>query len=250
MEFSVVKIVERMRAMDRAFRKHYPECPGPCRDGQLRLTGKDGKNYSRPCHLLERTCPYGRALAQMLDREALSRTRGLGIPSRFLGRLLAPSPSDAVRAVTRWRGKGFLTLLGGTGTGKSFGAALRLFLDIRSSLGETWADPGYWSQVGFTAKWISAYRITVFKEELDEACGSGYLVLDDLGEEINSASAKAAVKELVSERYNWDRPTIITTNLSQSMLVDRYGDRMVERLIESGDMASCNGASLRLRDAA
>ena len=240
---SLVGLVTRYRSQDAMFREAFPECPGECPDGNLRLGGA-----IRPCHLLSRQCPFGQVLGRRAADRAAAATAAAGVPRRFLPLLGSPAPTRAVSVATNWSGRGFLTLLGNTGTGKSFAAALRVYLEALSGVDAVWSDPSRWEEVRPGAMWVSAYGAAASKDVLSAASGCRFLVLDDLGEESSDRRDRAALRELVSERYNGDQPTILTSNLTEDEIRDRYGDRTLERLLETGTLARCAGESLRLRD--
>lgn len=222
-------------------RDAFPLCPGECTDGNLRLG-----NVVRPCHLLSRQCAFGQSMARRAQARALSAVAEAGAPKRFLPLLGDPAPTRAVAVSTAWDGRGFLTLLGDTGTGKSFAAALRVYREVLGRIDAMWSDSSRWDDIRSGARWLSAYGAVSSRETLSDACVCRFLVLDDMGEEPNERRERAALRELVSERYNGDQPTILTSNLSEDEIRDRYGDRTLERLLETGTLARCTGESLRL----
>ncbi len=57
------------------------------------------------------------------------------------------------------------------------------------------------------------------------------LILDDLGTEFSTAFVTAALYNLINTRLMAEKPTIISTNLSMKELLERYGERMVSRMI-------------------
>lgn len=57
------------------------------------------------------------------------------------------------------------------------------------------------------------------------------LILDDLGTEFSTSFVTAALYNLINTRLMAEKPTIISTNLSMKELLDRYGERMVSRMI-------------------
>ena len=59
------------------------------------------------------------------------------------------------------------------------------------------------------------------------------LVLDELGTELSSPLATAALYRLISQRMNAHRPTVVTTNLSTDELSKRYGASSASRLLGS-----------------
>ena len=74
------------------------------------------------------------------------------------------------------------------------------------------------------------------------------LVIDDLGSEpIYKNVTEEYLLMLITERMNKKNPFIITTNLEQEQLLDRYGDRTLSRLNDKkhGVFIKINGEDLR-----
>ena len=57
------------------------------------------------------------------------------------------------------------------------------------------------------------------------------LILDDLGAEFSSPFTVSCLYNLINTRMLEGRPTIISTNLNQSELMDRYGEQITSRVI-------------------
>lgn len=79
------------------------------------------------------------------------------------------------------------------------------------------------------------------------AARKSLLVVDDLGQEHVGGSdfALSVIDRVLGARYDSARPTIVTTNLNEKALEERYGDRLVDRLAEAGAFVPCAGKSLR-----
>lgn len=56
------------------------------------------------------------------------------------------------------------------------------------------------------------------------------VILDDLGSEFQTSFTDSVLYEIINERLNAGRPTIISTNLSMKELDSKYNDRIVSRL--------------------
>ncbi len=65
----------------------------------------------------------------------------------------------------------------------------------------------------------------------DEMTGCDLLVLDDLGSEFSSPFYTSCLYNLINSRMLSGRPTIISTNLDQSELMERYGEQITSRII-------------------
>lgn len=77
--------------------------------------------------------------------------------------------------------------------------------------------------------------------------GCSLLVIDDLGVEFADAKgfAMSTLDALINQRYADQLPTIMTTNLTADGFKARYGERLADRLRETGAFVWCGGASLR-----
>jgi hypothetical protein len=71
------------------------------------------------------------------------------------------------------------------------------------------------------------------------------LVLDDLGAERVTDWTSAAIDNLVRKRYNAERPTIITSNLSAQDFRRRVGPRLLSRLAETSQAIVADGPDYR-----
>jgi hypothetical protein len=67
------------------------------------------------------------------------------------------------------------------------------------------------------------------------------LILDDLGVE----NSPADIDELVDAFYSEQRELWITTNLAPAAFAEKYGERVVDRLRETGRFIPITGASMR-----
>lgn len=72
------------------------------------------------------------------------------------------------------------------------------------------------------------------------------LILDDLGAEFESKFYQAALYNLLNTRMNLGRPIIASTNNTISELQDRYGGRVVSRLLTMEMLPFC-GEDIRVR---
>ncbi len=92
-----------------------------------------------------------------------------------------------------------------------------------------------------TARFVSARMLPLAKGE--HAAGRGgseymsaitaaFVVLDDLGSEGDMPHARAAVADVLAERFAWERPTVVTTFLEEPAIRQRYGDGIARRMFE------------------
>lgn len=145
-----------------------------------------------------------------------------------------------------------LTLIGDTGVGKTFAAQWAL-----GELKREWR--AQYEGDRRPVPYHNAPRLVVatelgrklFEREgerpfVDVVRDCGVLVLDDLGiEHIGQQGAFFAVAdEIVNHRHRLSMRTIVTTNLASEQLMERYGERIYDRL-RDGMTAECGGDSLR-----
>lgn len=69
-----------------------------------------------------------------------------------------------------------------------------------------------------------------FKQLCDWYRGIGILALDDVGLEKSSDFAATELTDLIDERLNYGRPTIIATNKTKQQMIDHLGERLASRM--------------------
>ena len=67
------------------------------------------------------------------------------------------------------------------------------------------------------------------------------LIFDDLGAEFDSKFNQSALYNLLNSRMNAGRPIIISTNFTLQELAERYGGRIMSRMLTLNDLAFCGG---------
>lgn len=80
---------------------------------------------------------------------------------------------------------------------------------------------------------------------LDMLYDADLLILDDVGAEFESKFYNSVFYTIINNRMNTGKPTIVSTNLSLSDLLSRYGDRTVSRLKTMDDLPFA-GSDVRL----
>ena len=75
---------------------------------------------------------------------------------------------------------------------------------------------------------------------------TGLLIIDDFGTEKMSEWVEETFYSLINKRYEEVLPTIFTSNLSPDKLTEKYGDRIVSRIIGSCDVIELTGSDKRL----
>ena len=83
---------------------------------------------------------------------------------------------------------------------------------------------------------LSGERFKEQQQEYDSLFREPMLIIDDLGEEPKELMVFGMLHtpliDLISERYEHQRLTIITTNLNKSQLEEKYGKRIYDRFCE------------------
>lgn len=177
--------------------------------------------------------------------KALRRLELSGVGPRSLEAASAPEETPALAAVRRWLGetaRTWLVLCGAKGTGKSVAA--------------TWAVREVCRQ-GSSAAFRSmpaVAKLSGFDAGADEMAHLKrvhLLVLDDVGTEVLTDHAKAQLHELLDARHEHYGRTIVTSNLLwdapfvPGSLQERLGERLVDRVRQSGSVVQFKGASMR-----
>ncbi|MFN8160461.1 MAG: ATP-binding protein [Solirubrobacterales bacterium] len=222
-------------------------CPlGVC-DGSGWILGPE--DVARPCECREQRLRRGR-----------SRGVSAAIPPRYRGVSFDRPPVTemepmVVRVVRSWvedleanlaSGKG-LWLMGDTGTGKTTLAMLASKQAI---------ERGRSVAIYSLPKLLARIRRTYDSEPGGDSYLSFFerltsvdlLHIDDLGAEKRSDWVLEQLYALVNERYEAERPLLVTTNLDQRSLEEQIGARTVSRLVEiCGDPLPLFGPDRRIR---
>ncbi len=74
------------------------------------------------------------------------------------------------------------------------------------------------------------------------------LIFDDFGTEFDTAFTQSAIYSLFNGRLSAGKPMIINTNLGLMELQNRYGDRIVSRLISSCKTMQFYGSDIRIQN--
>lgn len=258
-------LLDRVRFMLRERDKKLEEiekrekCPGSCIEGTLTLKLQIMSEYTElrvPCPIAGVDCEYGISLEKQINRRLAGLlVSAVGVPRRHVTCFDRYIDTVATKEAARWSARGFLVFCGKTGSGKSFGAAWFAYRHIRSLIGDPYRHHALeWrtraENAASSVKWYSARDVS---EDRKTAAGAKYcslLVLDDLGKECDLPGAQAAVRDIVSRRYDDDLPTLITTELTVPDIETRYGRAIVERLVgeegDGGKFITCGDVSLRL----
>lgn len=184
--------------------------------------------------------------------------------------------TTALQAVREWtKTGGILLLLGSKGTGKTTAAAWglsmigvtqwpRCFCDYCGGGGprqDCLVGAGHRARVTDVelnptkARFVKAGHLAAALHRpggeaiWDEVRKVYALAIDDLGREYSDQHGRwlAELDLLIDDRHEMRRPTVITSNLSPQEFIQRYGERIADRIRQMGLVVNCVGESLRRR---
>lgn len=243
---------------ERQLREHCQDCRGDVPDHWAceypRLTTSGA--------VLRKPCPTRRAFR---DRERYSRLLGAArLPARFARRTLDDfeerdedcrgALAAARHLVENWGEPGLrgLLVLGSNGTGKTHLAA-----GIMQALMARGVATRFYTAIELTDEFIAAARRWQLRELSDALATVPLLVLDDLGKEFfrtvdaeereASAFALSRLFEVINGRYEEERVTVVTSNLSEDEIARRYGRAVFSRMAETMRLVPLAGEDRRWR---
>lgn len=140
---------------------------------------------------------------------------------------------------------GNLLMVGGTGLGKT-----HLSLAIANVL----------LQKGFTVIYDSLSNLLHQLEQEQFGRGRGgesdtlsallecdLLILDDVGAEFDTSFSRSMIYTILNSRINARRPMVVNTNLTHSEVKEKYGDRILSRLLFGARVLPFYGKDIRLQ---
>lgn len=126
-----------------------------------------------------------------------------------------------------------LTLCGNTGNGKT-----HLACAIARHVITVHARSAVYMTVGEAFRSVKATfsksSARTEQEALDALRQPDLLILDEIGVQYGSESEKNILFEIINERYEAMKPTIIISNLAAPALTEYVGERVIDRLKENG----------------
>lgn len=138
---------------------------------------------------------------------------------------------------------GNLLFSGNTGLGKTF---------LSACIARTVADRGFsvvYESAGHLFQTLEKARFESGEENRRAAAKYSecdLLIVDDLGTELSGQFVTAALYTLINDRLLENRPTIISTNLSEEELIRRYNPQIASRLRGSYRRVAFVGDDIRL----
>ena len=152
--------------------------------------------------------------------------------------------ADSLEAFQEWResgGKRNVIIMGPVGTGKSV-AGYAFLRHVHGC--------GVWRCKAIsTVRLMELLRPSDEQIPLDRVASMDVLMLDDLGSEKPSEWVEERLFMLMDERWQYERPTIATTNLAPKRLREVLGDRTYSRLQDDAIALTLAGSDRR-REAA
>ncbi len=134
-----------------------------------------------------------------------------------------------------------LLLRGPTGVGKTH---------LSLAIAGTVMEKGYSVVYGPTQKLLHRVEKEHFGRTQgnseDTLCNCDLLILDDVGTEFSSPFYVSALYNIINSRMLDGKPTVISTNLNQKELTDRYGEAIASRITGTFQPLVCAGADVRL----
>lgn len=184
-------------------------------------------------------------VAEQKQREEIKRLQEFGVPLNLcnatLENWMPGNESEAgvlakVREFAAAR-RGFLVLLGGLGTGKSH---------LATAVLRTFERAWFVKQSDLLRRLRQTYRDRDADDPVDRAQYAGCLVLDEIGLSAGGRDEPTLLHDVLDHRHGNQKPTILTGNLKYEELLAILGERLADRLQESGFAAlSLGGASHR-----
>lgn len=171
-----------------------------------------------------------------IERDKWRRVADTGVPPKDMAILRAGKleQTGAVQALADINGLGLVCLSGNPGSGKTVAAS-------------------NWLAIAGSGLFVKAARLSRWdrydNDEMNRLLRAARLVIDDLGTEFQDSKGNfmAILDEVIDVRYDHSRPTVVTTNLDAEAFKARYGERIVDRIRETGKFVSLDAASMRAR---
>lgn len=173
-----------------------------------------------------------------------------------------PGKSKAIESVASYiKNGGFImdngvkktgiVLSGDYGVGKT-GLLTSALIALDSARASNSLIPTLWLDAYDFIKDVESFEADNFRDlsSMDEVRSAGFVLLDGLGDKDRQSPESSFVKDVIfrtiNYRHNNGLPMLITTNLTTAEMSLQFGQRTVERIIESCAWVKVGGDNLRL----
>ena len=146
--------------------------------------------------------------------------------------------------VTNGEGTG-LILLGSNGTGKTHIAIAALKMWISHHLKSVLFTESVKIVRNIKSSWDTKTKTEA--EVIAKYTNPSLLIVDEIGVQFGSDTERLYLTEILNDRYNGMKPTIIIGNVDMSELKTIVGDRIIDRFREGGKVIVFAGESYRAR---
>ena len=111
-----------------------------------------------------------------------------------------------------------------------------------------------WYLYAEAIKIVRGIKDTWGKEATEQAAIDKYvrpkvLVIDEIGVQYGSETETQFLTEIINDRYNQKKQTILSGNVTVLEMQKILGDRVIDRFKESGKVLVCDWESYRSKDA-
>lgn len=138
----------------------------------------------------------------------------------------------------------WLVMSGSSGLGKTtLAAALYLDMAARYVGAYNWINAAE-----FAVGVIDASQRGGLREYLNKWRTPDVLVFDDLGTESYGETVRTSIYYVINDRYEYNRRTIITTNLNMTDMQKKLGQQIADRMLRSGPPIKFEGESIPLQE--
>ena len=232
----------------------------PCTDACTRETDcpfwVDSRARQTPEGRLRMAEDYKAQVMKRMDvgttpEEVAERLCRLGVPSLALESARAPESTEALRAAQVWwasKDALSLVLVGEVGLGKTTASA---WVALEVGKAWPWNTGSRVTADDVPLVWLDGPRLSQLSrfdkhaaEALDAAATARLLVVDDAGREGNRPAIEA-LSDVLTERLDRRRRTILSTNLRGEAFRARYGVPLSDRLRAGGHIVARAGESMR-----
>ncbi len=179
------------------------------------------------------------------ESQVSTRARALGIPLRYGNAAIAEIQREAREKLSAWAKSRThsLVITGPVGVGKTYAACALALLCQEAN-----ATTKYTSQASILRAIRSTWGTRAERSEEGvwrELTTPSVLIVDDIGAARGNDNDAMRISELIDERYNEQKPTVLVTNLKPEQLKVELGDRAYDRICEGGKLIVMGGESRR-----